>query len=172
MGAFEAISSIEITSNQASMSITSIPSTYQHLYLRLNLKFAYLSGTLELSGNLRLNNNSSSIYASVYQYATGGSTTTKSYSVGSGGYITAPANDAPANFFAAYECIILDYTSTSYYKNMLIRGGNQRTTSAGNIWNVHTMYQDTSAITQINVYPAIGQIVSGSNMQLYGLSGS
>lgn len=156
------ISNQTLSSNQSTITFNSITG-YTHLMI---------TGQFNLSSSstayLRCNGDSTSgnymyraIVGSVNQGTTGEVNTTTADSVPMVGFKVATLNNA--NF----EAYLLDYSSTTKYKNYLVASGNPN----GNIDMIFGggAWKNNNAITSITIHTGTN-FVTGSNFSLYGLA--
>lgn len=155
----------------ASIDFTSIPNTYTDLCLKLSLRNSY-AGTY-VSGKLRVNSNSSSIYTS--RILSGGGS-----SVGSGSYGPASqlewgpagANSLTSNTFSNIEMYFPNYTGSNN-KSISIDGvmeTNDATNNALQLWA--GLAATSSAISSIEVNFNAGSWMQYSTAYLYGIVSS
>lgn len=162
-GTYTLIASSTVTSSTATVTFSSIPSTYTDLIL-------VTGSLLQVSGNnglrIRFNNDSGTNYS--YTQIVGNGTTASSNrtSNDTSGYAGGSAYSTTNPGTAV--CHIMDYANTTTYKTALERGaqaGNDTTASV-------TLWRSTSAITSITLamggaFPA-NNIASGT-FKLYGI---
>ncbi len=173
MAAFEAIASTTIGTEAATISFTSIPSSYEHLQLR-----AYVRTDRGFGGNqllfMRFNSDTSSNYAyhqlsydGVSPAATGGASSTLMYC----GYATGVL--APTGVYASFVVDLLDYASTNKHKTMRSLAGNDL--AGGGFLGFHSgVWMSTSAISsiQFGLVNSSAKLVTGTVVSLYGLRSS
>jgi hypothetical protein len=166
---YESIATVTLTGTQANISFTSIPSTYKHLQIR-----AWAKGDTagDQDANIRFNSDTASNYSwhSVYgsgtsANATSGATTTRSvvgfnFAIGTG----------TTSIGSVLITDILDYTNTSKYKTIRTLSGADKN-GTGNICLFSGLWQSTSAITSINIYPDSGNFTQYTQFALYGIKG-
>jgi hypothetical protein len=170
-GVFESIASVSGTGSSATISFTSIPSTYKHLQIRYNARCA--SGAIT-DHYIRLNSDTGSNYARhwVFSLDSGGpytsaaSTTTPPSMGYIQGYDTNPTTGGIVD--------IIDYQSTS--KNKTIRyitgGAEQQTSSQGALTIGSALWlNNTNAINQIDLVLASSNWSTSSTFSLYGIKG-
>ena len=168
---YESISTITVGSGgSSSISFSSIPSTYKHLQIRAIGRTARASTTDDIKINF--NSDSSSTYARHYFYGNGSTVAAGAVSSTTAGYVTEfPANSSGANIFGGFVMDILDYTNTSKYKTIRTLGGNDQNGS-GDVFFASSLWQSTSAITQIDLASFNAANISQySQFALYGIKG-
>jgi hypothetical protein len=164
---FESIQTITVGStSQASISFTSIPSTYTHLQVRGILRSTTATGTAFMNFNGDTANN----YTTHYIFGDG--------TIGVGainphsGMYAALANNA-ASTFAVCVINILDYKNTNKNKVMLSLSGGESNTNTGATYDeiLSGVWESTSAINRIDLIPAAGNFAQYSSLALYGING-
>lgn len=170
-GDYESIASVTVGSGgQASISFTSIPSTYQHLQIRGIGRDTH--GSAAHSLRLRFNSDSGSNYT--YHALTGDG------SSASAGALTAQPAQYPgylmgisggANVFASTIIDVLDYANTN--KNKVTRTlSGVDDNGSGQIGLFSGMWINTAAITSIELLPvASTNFAQFSSFALYGIKG-
>lgn len=161
---FELIGTATSTGSSPTLSITSIPNTYKHLYLYAQLRSSD-SRNGGQSAALYFNSDTSASYSKLY------------YGEGTSGYqanvsaieLSCVMNGSTANTFWTNEITINDYKNTNMYKWCWMRTGS------GNFQGVayqNGLYRSTNAITRLDITEG-GSLnwVSGSTISLYGLVG-
>lgn len=157
---YESIQTVPVTSSQSSISFTSIPSTYKHLQIRMS----YLS-SLSDNSHMRFNSDTGSNYAWHELFGSGstaGAGAGASASFVKVGYAEVNPGVAVID--------ILDYANTSKFKTVRSLNGSDNNGS-GYVLLRSGLWQSTSAVTSINIYPASGTISANSTFALYGIKG-
>ena len=157
---YESIQTVPVASSQSSISFTAIPSTYKHLQIRMS----YLS-SLSDNSHMRFNSDTGSNYAWHELYGSGsvaGAQAGASASFVKVGYAEVNPGVAVID--------ILDYADTSKYKTVRSLNGSDNNGS-GYVLLRSGLWQSTSAITSINIYPNSGTISANSTFALYGIKG-
>ena len=171
MGNYTSISTATVTSGgTASITFSSIPSTYTHLQVRAFAKGDYASVS-PIALAFRLNGDSGSNYAIHYLYGagTGGGTAGAftSVTVGYQGVISSAVDNA--NVFGVSVMDVLDYTNTNKYKTIRCFSGYDANGS-GQAYLNSSLWQNTSAITSITLTPGAGTNFNQySSFALYGV---
>lgn len=174
---YESIQSFTVGSG-GSASITfgsggTIPQGYKHLQIR-----AWVKGTTagDQDTNIRLGNgsvDSGSNYSHHALYGTGSGTPAAAGSSSQTkaiiGYNFAVGTGA-ASTGSAVIIDILDYNNTSKYKTIRNLGGNDKNGS-GFLGLYSGLWQSTSAVNIINIYPDSGSFAEYSSFALYGIKG-
>jgi hypothetical protein len=169
---YESISTVTVGSGgSASISFTSIPSTYTHLQIR---GIARTSASIASGDFLSLTFNSDTGTNYAYHQLIGNGTAASAIAGASTNatYVqrfgTATQS---ANVFGATNIDILDYANTNKYKTMRFLGGYDNN---GDGWIVFGsgLWQSTTAITGITLTGGSGNFVQYSQFALYGIKGS
>lgn len=158
---YEPIATNTLTGTAASVTFSSIPSTYTDLVLITSAKNDSAANS---HITIRFNSDSGTNYSDTYMYGTG-----------SGGGSSARDTSATAGAIARHDGTqyavgithIQNYANTTTYKTLLSRGGN-----AGTITQAFaTLWRSTSAITSLTVYPNdASNFASGSTFTIYGIA--
>ena len=160
-GAYDSIATV--TGATGSITFSSIPATYTHLQIRL---FATgTSGDQDVWG--RFNSDTGSNYATHRIYGTGAS-------VAAGANTTSTKIDffARSNTDTSLAVIdILDYANTNKYKTSRSLYGWDANGS-GFVMFSSGLWQNTSAINSITIFPQTGSFAANTHCALYGIKGS
>ena len=162
---YESIATVTGTGSAASLSLTSIPSTYQHLQIRGTVLTT--AGGAGLTMNF--NSDSGSNYASHRLLGTGatpvvGAQTSLTY-LQYFGFTQGTSSTNPTNFVID----ILDYASTSKYKTIRILLG-QDANGSGEVGIYSGLWMSTSALNRIDF--GSGQYyTTTTSFALYGIKG-
>lgn len=171
-GAYELISTQTLTGTAASVTFSSIPSTYNHLQIRAVAR-TDRSGSADDLMMLRLNGDTAANYNSHYLYGAGG--TPASASSLTDTYIRNNMRVAGATFatsgFAPLILDILDYSATTKYKTVRSFSGLSGTTNEVTLGS--GAWRNTAAITtiQFGMYLTSTNFVAGTRFSLYGIKG-
>lgn len=170
---YEQIATVIADGTSASITFSSIPSSYKHLQIRMTHRAAY-SFNGNLLHRLRFNGDTGSNYdwhvlegqgsaGSIYSQAGNNATDIR---IG-----LTPASGTAANAFAASIFDVFDYTNTNKFKTSKTIQGSM--TSAANAGLYSGLWRNTSAITSITLLNDVGfgNYVSGSRFTLYGIKG-
>ncbi len=168
---FESISTVTVGSGgSASVTFSSIPSTYTHLQIRMMGRTD--RAAVYDAVRLRFNSDTGANYAEHGLYGDGvtiasyaGTSATGSYTYRVGG------GSAPSNVQGAIIVDILDYRNTNKYKTLRSLGGVDANTSGGNLYFNSGLWMNTAAITNITLEP-IGSFQEYSSLALYGIKGA
>ena len=163
-GDFESISTTTLTGTAATVTFSSIPSTYQHLQIR---GWAASASTPRIY--LRYNGDTASNYT--YHFLEGN---------GSSASASAGANQTEnwlyingfvaANNPAPFIIDILDYKDTNKFKTIRSLHGNDNN-SAGNVALASGLWRSTAAISSIELRTSTSTFAANSIFALYGIRG-
>ena len=165
-GDFESIATTTVgAGGSASITFSSIPSTYKHLQIRCTGK----STSTGSFGDLTFNSDTGSNYTYHSLYGDGGSAASEASApranVAAVVSLTASSN---TNIFGASVIDILDYTNTNKNKTVRILSGDDRNGS-GFIAFVSGSWMNTNAITSITITARANSIAQYSSFALYGI---
>lgn len=173
-GSFESIATTTLSSNAASVTFSSIASTYQHLQVRI-LQRSAGTGTGFASGRMQINSDTGANYtlhylmgdgATASAYGEGNSTGSYQYAVN-----TIPLDGNTASVFGVSVIDLHDYSNTT--KNKTVRGfhGLDRNGS-GKVMLDSCVWRSTSAINNLVFTNGDGNWKAGSTFALYGIKGA
>lgn len=170
VGSFESISTVTLSSNNATITFSSIPSTYRHLQIR-GVMYGSVNGSIAY---MRVNGDSTSNYSSHKMY--GGFTTTGSGGAGNelGTYML---SFGPTSIYGmqsgGYENVgvidILNYSNTSAYKTAISKGGMVLPSASGDYSLSSGSWRSTAAISNVTLHCVGGLFVAGTTFALYGI---
>lgn len=160
--------------NSATITFSSIPSTYTHLELRVLSRDNRTSPTSVTATYswIRFNSDTGTNYSDHYLSGNGASTSAfadTGYSYIYGFYNASSA--ASANIFATSVISILDYANTSKYKTVRTLTGHDQNGS-GSVALASGNWRSTAAISTITITPDIGSFIQYSTFALYGIKGA
>lgn len=162
--AYESIQTYTVgAGGQATITFSSIPSTYTHLQLRIFSKNTSDSYSIRA----QYNGDTASNYSLHGLYGTGSVAGSFGYANQTNGEIGMSA-DATANVFAASVVDILDYANTNKYKTIRGLAGFDKN-GAGSLDLRSSSWRSTSAITTILLSSAAGNFAQYSSFALYGI---
>ena len=168
LSSFESIATTTLTGTQTGITISSIPSTFKHLQIRVMAGSSYASAGYDLM-QLRFNNDSATNYADHNltgdgATATAGGQVTRTF-IETIGFLVRTGTSA--NIFGVSVIDILDYASTSKYKTVRALGGEDRNGS-GNIRIGSGLWLSTNAINRIDFCHG-ESLKTGTTIALYGI---
>ena len=167
---YEAIASTTLGSDTATVSFTSIPSTYTDLVL-------VFVGAVASAGwevGLRFNNDSGTNYSTTILYGTGSAAGSERLTSNSLGILDSWTGGNHGTTLGNNNAIfqIMNYANTTTYKTTLTRGNSNDTTSSQFVGASVGLWRSTSAINRVDFisYPTTPiDIKSGSTISLYGI---
>jgi len=173
-GSFESIATVTAAGGEASLSFTSIPSTYKHLQIRGIGKANFLSSAT-LWTTLNFNSDTTAANYANHQLtgddsavAASGATATGAIQVSS-----LVSNDgSETNMFSAFIIDVADYNSTTKNKTVRSFSGNERNTTPSIIELSSGLWINTAAITSMTFNRPGFTFIAGSTFALYGIKGS
>ena len=176
--AFTVIDHTEIgTGGTASWAEASIPSSYDHLLIKMSTRTetGYTTDTLDLQvGNSGLDTGTNYSATSLYSYT--GGTISSPRATGTNGINLIPTSGsgATADTFAVATVWIPNYAGTTGYKQILIQAGKENASSGTATWELRIiagLWSSTSAITDVGIHVNEGNdIAEFSTFTLYGVT--
>ena len=167
------ISSQVLGSSAASVTFSSIPSTYKDLVLRVSARSDSSAGGILDYLDITYNGDTTSTYSATNIYANG--STANSYRDSNVSPSTAnyeaysPSAGATANTFSSVEFYIPNYTSSAN-KPVSIISAIENNATLGYIVPVAQLWRGTVAISSISLASNLSHnFVSGSSFYLYGI---
>ena len=165
-GAYESIASA--TGSGSAISFTSIPSTYQHLQLRV--MYRRNSPVSSTNGLLYFNSDSATNYSQ--HYLTGDGATASAGGLASrnelSSYNTITGNNQASGIYGVEIWDIQNYASTTQNKTVRVFGGYDANGS-GQVSLSSGVWLSTSAINRIDF---VWGAATGSVVSLYGIKGA
>jgi hypothetical protein len=166
---YKLISSNVLSTSAASITFSSIPSTYTDLVIKTSTRSSAAGGVF-----MQLNGDTSSLYSTTRLRGSGSGGTVNS------GRTTSAANlyfgldvysTSTANTFTSQEIYIPNYTiaKNKAISNFLVQENNLAGTDT-NIDIQAGLYGSTTAITSVTILKTSDNFVSGSSFYLYGIS--
>lgn len=147
-----------LTSAQASVTFSSISSTYTDLILIENYSLSTLSQSVLTF------NGSATGYSNTNLYGNGTSATSTRFT-GVGGIGSSPGIGDSANNQNVLIRQIQNYSNSTTYKTVIQR----RNDASASVWATVGLWQSTSAITSITLTTNGGNYNIGSSFTLYGI---
>ena len=173
VGAYDSIATTTLSTATASITFSSIPSTYTHLQIRGIFRSDYAGLTDNLL--MRFNSDTGANYVEHIMRGDGGGTVGVYADPNSSTIFTTldgAGATANANVFAASVMDILDYTNTNKYKVMRHLSGRDNNGNGGASFS-SGMWRNTAALTTILLYPRYGtNFAAYSSFALYGIKGN
>ena len=167
---YEAIATVTVGAGGASsIEFTSIPQTYTDLVVLSSVRF-------DISGDngfyFQFNNDTGTNYARLYLYGDGSSASSASATsqtrvpIGIGARSTATAST-----FSNSSGYIPNYTGSNY-KSVSVDAVNENNATSADAMFWASIWNSTSAITSMKLFPSSGNIVQYSTATLYGIKNS
>ena len=169
---YESIATVSVGSGGvANVEFTSIPSTFEHLQIRLIARNTENDTGAGADLRMQLNGDTGSNYASHNLRGDGASATATAASSQAQMRLSVTIRDGrTANAFNAGVIDILDYTSTN--KNTTVRSlDGYDSNGAGQIYFSSGLYNSTNAITSIKLFADAFNFAQYSTFALYGIKG-
>lgn len=167
------IASNTLGSSAASVTFSSIPSTYTDLVLKVSTRTDQ-SGSFGGGGYVRFNSDSATNYSITDVYgdgSTAASARRTSVTFGWWSYEGYNTSGSTANTFTNAELYIPSYQASANKPYSAFSAAETNATTAI-IQGVAGLWRNTAAITSILISPDAGNFVSGSSFFLYGIKSS
>jgi hypothetical protein len=171
-GAYDSIASTTVGSGgTASVTFSSIPSTYTHLQVRILGKSGYTGGTGPDNFDIRFNSDSTQTnYYRHMLYGTG-----SAVNAGSGNdnvvIATISTSGDNADTYGGVVIDVLDYANVNKYKTTRYLGGVDMNNTSGHISFGSVLWKNTSAISTLYVAPG-NAWAQDTHVALYGIKGN
>jgi hypothetical protein len=165
------ISSNVLSSSAASVTFSSIPSTYTDLVIRSSARVDGAVGNS--NARLQLNGETSSAYYSyTFLQGNGSSATSSNTATGVIGYIQlsrfADGAGATTNTFSNNEIYIPSYT-VGISKQIYYFGAQEDNTATAYLFNLAGLYSRSETISSITLTDSSYNFIAGSSFYLYGI---
>ena len=168
---FESIATTNITTNTASVTFSSIPTTYKHLQIRM---FGRTDRASALDGfRIQFNNNTTTSDYRSHFLGGNGSSAFSGDEGGTAGVVNQRFSGATAtaSMFGVSIIDILDYANTNKHKTVRCLGGSDQNGS-GEVYLTSGVWMNSAAINEIDIVPNVGSnFVQYSSFALYGIKG-
>ena len=168
-GDYESIATVTVgAGGSSSVEFTSIPSTYKHLQIRGIVKMSN-AGQYPL---MRLNGSTSTIYNGHLISCDGSTVIAYGYSSGTNTFLDwmCGGGNSSSTGYSAFVTDILDYTNTNKYRTLRSLAGLDLNGS-GQVFLASGLFQSTTAISSITMYPSSNTFSEHSHFALYGVKG-
>ncbi len=175
LGDYQSIATTTVgVSGSATITFSSIPSTYTHLQIRgITRLGSSTTGTNDIF--IRFNSDTAANYSRHALYGTGAAAASNGAGSTTSAYAAravSPRATSTANAFGVFIVDILDYANTNKYKTVRGLGGADTNDANGIISLASGNWRSTSAITQIDITDELGyNFVQYSSFALYGIKG-
>jgi len=170
-GDFESIATVTLASATTDITLSSIPSTYKHLQLRIITRSTFSGSAVNVSYRLNTDTN----YSNYWWHVLAGNGSTAyagQYNYGTAALLqqAMPAATAIAGVYGAMIVDILDYTNTS--KNTTVRTfGGFDNNGSGTVGLYSSSWNNTSAVNSFTFRSWDPQWAAGTSVALYGIRG-
>jgi hypothetical protein len=174
ISSYESIATATGTGSSATVSFTSIPSTYTHLQIRAIARDTSAIND-SYGAKLKINSDAGSNYTSHYIVGNGSAA-----SSGSQGTSITPPNcmqtaggGMSASIYSAIIIDFLDYKNTNKYKTVRVLTGIEPNSTTVDVIGLQTaLWMNTNAITQIDITSdSGGNWTTDTQFALYGIRG-
>lgn len=166
--AFESIASATGTGSSGTITFSSIPSTYQHLQLRMITRDAFATTGIDYV-RLRFNNDSATNYAR-HQLRGNGSTASATGATSLDNILLYghPLGSNTSNIMGTYVVDIHDYASGS--KNTTVRAiSGCDLNGSGEIYLTSGLWLNTNAVNRIDIIAGGTNFTTSTVIALYGI---
>jgi len=173
-GAYDSIATVTVGSPVASITFSSIPSTYTHLQVRVFARSARADwgDTLQV----RVNGDTGANYYGHYLLANGAATFAGSYGATTGLVYcgTVAAGSAPVGTFGGPIIDILDYTSANKNKIFRVLHGADNNSSNGGVGFLSAAWNNSSTAINSLVFSvdSASNFAQYTSFALYGIKGA
>ena len=174
---FESIATANGTGSSATITFSSIPSTYSHLQFRILDKYSYTSAANAMDFKIYFNGVNSGTGYAYHQLIGNGTTVTASGSASQSeigvNSVIPSSHTSYANMYGAGIIDIHDYASTT--KNKTLRAVNAYDVNgAGSVILSSGLWANTSAITSVSFLLGNASYfwTTGTTIALYGIKGA
>ena len=178
MAVWNVVNHTELSSGNATLiDVTSISSSYDHLYLMASIRSDKAS-TKRTNAEIQFNGDTGNNYDTCQLYSGGGNVTPNSYKqngVDSFDDIECAAADCLADTFSSLEMWIYNYSNTTHYKQCLMLGATPNNDAAQHMGGMKVtsgLWSDTSAIDRIKIFQGSDDFVQYSSVTIYGINGA
>jgi hypothetical protein len=170
MATYQLISSNTLASTTASVTFSSIPSTYTDLVLRANIR--HTTGFINTMA-VKINGGNTISYIVL----TAGNSSASSFSgstSSSDNALVSDGNSNTANTFSNGEVYIPSYNSTAYKQFSAVSVAEQNGSTGWQMNLVSNSLISTSPVTSIQIIDAVNgySMLAGSSFYLYGIKNS
>jgi len=173
VGDYESIATTTLGSSQSTVTLSSIPTTYTHLQIRIFTRTDRPTYGINAIGIDRFNSDTASNYSG-HLLEGDGSTAYASGSANSTGFNIGQTGTTVIGNFGATIIDVLDYSNTNKYKTVRAISGtdcNGLVAGYGGCVGIYSgNWRSTSALTSIRFYLANGvNFTAGSTFAIYGI---
>lgn len=177
MAVIEAIKTIYLEANVASVTFSSIPNTYEHLQLRCSGKSTRTLTSGYDNSKIQFNNDTGANWG--YHYMFGGSTATTAGGGTASGDFYPPwwSNNSYASHSHDYGTNIFhlwDYANTNKWTTLTFHGGANLGVGVGtpDVRHGGAAWKNTAAVHTVKIQTYSHAFIRGSSFTLYGVNSS
>ena len=175
MAAFTVIDHTELGAAASSWDVTSIPSSYDHLLVKVSARqdgaYHYVNVYITLNGDTGNNYSHTTIRADSATIETNQNASRANIH-----YCMTPAASATADTFGAMTIYIPHYANTANFKQMIASSAAENASATDSEWWLNQtagLWSDTSAVDQITIDAySTDDFVQYSTFTLYGVTGA
>lgn len=169
-GDYESIATVTASGSSATLQFTSIPSTYQHLQIRMLTRSTRSASSSNIYLGFNSDTNTSNYYGHMLQGD--GSSASAAAKIGSTTSFMSATSAASntSGIFSGVVIDVLDYKDTNKYKTSRGLSGYDANGS-GLIYLASGLWMSTSAVTSIELTDPLGNFATGTVAALYGIKG-
>lgn len=168
---YELINKTILTSSQASIDFTSIPSTYTDLLVKISMRSTEASGTAQSTGfNMSINGSTADRSARILNAFAG--TTVESYTSTSTAIGTIPGDAVTSNTFNNSEVYIPNYAGSNNKSFSVDSVTENNSSTNNNLRFTAGLWSQTTAISSLGFTSGAGDFASGTSIYLYGIKNS
>jgi hypothetical protein len=168
---YESIATVTVGSGgSATVSFTSIPSTYTHLQIRAFCKCTAADSNVQSIFG-QFNSDTGSNYARHFINGSGSAAAANGFASQTSVFFGTNINANATSVFAANVIDILDYANTNKYKTTRSFSGADNN-GAGFVQFMSGLWMNTAAITSITILPNSDNFAQYSSFALYGIKGA
>jgi len=171
MATVEAIDTVYLEADAASVTFSSVPSTYHNLEIRCSMRSRYNTTNSYDTLYIQLNNISTGYYTYHQHYASQSSVAGGGAAGANGSYLPFASTESTEG--EMYGCAVVDmvdYTSTSKFKTVQsLTQTAELGVPASYVVSNSGLFYSTAAVTTIKLVPYSGNnLVRGTVISLYG----
>jgi hypothetical protein len=175
MAAFTVIDHTELSGSATTWTKSSIPSSYDHLYLEFSARSDDSSYRDEVEVNLNADTGNNYSLTQLFGVSgTPGSQRSSGIAKIDKNYL--PAASSTADTFGTGTLWIPHYSNTANFKQVLIQAAGEGATTTDYQWGISVcagLWSSTAAVNQITLGPLTGtNFVQYSTFTLYGVTGA
>lgn len=168
---YEPIATTTLGSATASITFSSIPSTFTDLFIAGQIR-STRSGEITDQYTFVLNTDTGSNYSSttLYDNDEAAPKSTRSSNASNIGLVRCPGPNAAANTFGTVLANFQNYSNSTTFKTILTRWGSQGDTTFYFLGETASLWRNTNSITSIEVKSVTSSnLAIGTSLTLYGI---